>query len=62
MIIEILFINLFKLLKKNNLKVNISDEYADIPGIIEKNKLIKESDIIIIGVPFQIIKKFVFQR
>ena len=52
-----LSINLFKLLKKNNLKVNISDEYADIPGIIEKNKLIKESDIIIIGVPHSNYKK-----
>ncbi len=52
-----LSISLLKLLKKKKLKVKISDEYALLPGIIDKNKLINESDIIIVGVPHSNYKK-----
>ena len=52
-----LSISLLKLFKKKRLKVKISDEYALLPGIIDKNKLINESDIIIVGVPHSNYKK-----
>ncbi len=52
-----LSISLLKLLKKKKLKVKISDEYALLPGNIDKNKLINESDIIIVGVPHSNYKK-----
>ncbi len=52
-----LSINLFNLLRNKKLKVKISDEYALIPKSINKNKLVKDSDIIIIGVPHSNYKK-----
>tara|TARA_Y100000768_G_scaffold236298_1_gene178700 strand:- start:3825 stop:4352 length:528 start_codon:yes stop_codon:yes gene_type:complete len=52
-----LSIDLLKLLKKKNLNVNISDEFVTMPGIVDKKKLIEESDIIILGVPHKKYKK-----
>ena len=46
-----LSINLYKYLKRKNLKVNISDEFVKMEEIKDKNKLIKQSNIIILGVP-----------
>ena len=46
-----LSIDLYKFLKKNKLKVKISDEFAKMKELIDKKKLINESDIIILGVP-----------
>ena len=46
-----LSIELYNFLKKKGLEVNISDEYVKMKEIIDKNKLIKKSDIIILGVP-----------
>ncbi len=46
-----LAIELYKLLKRKKLKVNISDEYVKMKNIIDKKKLIKKSNILIIGAP-----------
>ena len=46
-----LAIELYKLLKRKKLKVNISDEYVKMKNIIDKKKLIKKSEILIIGAP-----------
>ncbi len=50
-------IDLWNFLKKRGLKVNISDEFVKMREIIDKNKLIKNSDIIIIGAPHSSYKK-----
>lgn len=52
-----LSVNLFKLLKKKNLKVSISDEFVDMPELINQKKLIQRSNIIILGVPHKKYKK-----
>ena len=52
-----LSIDLWNFLKKRGLKVNISDEFVKMREIIDKNKLIKNSDIIIIGAPHSSYKK-----
>ena len=52
-----LSIDLYNFLKKKGLKVNISDEYVKMDKIIDKNQLIKQSDIIILGVPHSSYKK-----
>ena len=52
-----LSIDLFKFLKKKKFKVKISDEFVKMNEIIDKKKLIKESDIIILGVPHSSYKK-----
>jgi len=52
-----LSIDLYNFLKKKGLKVNISDEYVKMDKIINKNQLIKQSDIIILGVPHSSYKK-----
>ncbi len=52
-----LSIDLYNFLKKKGLKVNISDEYVKMNKIINKNQLIKQSDIIILGVPHSSYKK-----
>jgi len=52
-----LSIDLYNFLKKKGLKVNISDEYVKMDKIIDKNQLIKKSDIIILGVPHSSYKK-----
>ncbi len=46
-----LAIKLYNLLKRKKLKVNISDEYVKMKNIIDKKKLIKKSEILIIGAP-----------
>ena len=46
-----LSINLYEFLKKKKLNVKISDEFVEMKQLINKKKLIKESDIIILGVP-----------
>jgi len=46
-----LAIELYNLLKRKKLKVNISDEYVKMKNIIDKKKLIKKSEILIIGAP-----------
>ena len=52
-----LSIDLYNFLKKKGLKVNISDEYVKMDEIIDKKELIKNSDIIILGVPHSSYKK-----
>jgi len=52
-----LSIDLLNFLSKKGLRVYISDPYVKMRGIIEKNKLIKSSDIIILGVPHSSYKK-----
>lgn len=52
-----LSIDLYNLLKKRGLKVNISDDYVKMDELIDKKKLIKNSDIIILGVPHSSYKK-----
>ena len=52
-----LSIDLYNFLRKKDLKVNISDEYVKMNKIIDKNQLIKKSDIIILGVPHSSYKK-----
>ena len=44
-------------MKRRRLKVNISDEFVKMKQIIDKNNLIKSSDIIILGVPHSSYKK-----
>ena len=46
-----LSIDLYKFLQNKGLKVNISDDFVKLKKIINKNKLIGISDIIILGVP-----------
>ncbi len=52
-----LSIELYKFLKKKGLKVNISDDYVKMQNLVDKKKLIKYSDIIILGVPHSSYKK-----
>ena len=52
-----LSIDLYKFLKRKKLKVKISDEIVKMDEIIDKKRLIKESDIIILGVPHSSYKK-----
>ena len=52
-----LSIDLYKFLKRKKLKVKISDEFVKMDEIIDKKRLIKESDIIILGVPHSSYKK-----
>ena len=52
-----LSIDLYKFLKRKKLKVKISDEFVKMNEIIDKKRLIKESDIIILGVPHSSYKK-----
>ena len=52
-----LSIDLYKFLIKRGLKTYISDEYVKMNEIIDRNKLIKKSDIIILGVPHSSYKK-----
>ncbi len=46
-----LSLDLYKLLKRKKLNVKISDDFVDMKEKIDKNKLIRECDIIILGVP-----------
>ena len=52
-----LSIDLYEFLKKKKFKVNISDEFVKMSEIIDKKRLIKECDIIILGVPHSSYKK-----
>ena len=52
-----LSIDLYNFLKKKGLKVNISDDYVTMNKIMNKKQLIKDSDIIILGVPHSSYKK-----
>lgn len=52
-----LSIDLYEFLKRKNLKVKISDDFVKMDEIIDKKRLIKESDIIILGVPHSSYKK-----
>ena len=52
-----LSIELYKFLKKKGLRVCISDEFVKMNDIIPKKKLIKNSDIIILGVPHSSYRK-----
>ncbi len=46
-----LSLDLYKLLKRKKLNVKISDDFVDMKEKIDKNRLIRECDIIILGVP-----------
>ena len=52
-----LSIELYNFLKKKGLKVDISDDYVKMKEIISTKKLIKKSDIIILGVPHSSYRK-----
>ena len=52
-----LSIELYKFLKKKRLNVKISDELANINYVIDTKKLVKDSDIIILGTPHYFYKK-----
>jgi len=52
-----LSIELFNFLKKKGLKVNISDDYVKMKEMISAKKLVKQSDIIILGVPHSSYRK-----
>jgi UDP-N-acetyl-D-mannosaminuronic acid dehydrogenase len=52
-----LSIELYNFLKKKGLKVNISDEFVKMEQLVNKRDLIKNSDIIILGVPHSSYKK-----
>jgi UDP-N-acetyl-D-mannosaminuronic acid dehydrogenase len=52
-----LSMDLYNFLKKKGHIVNISDDYVKIKQIIDKKKLIKNSDIIILGAPHSSYKK-----
>ena len=52
-----LSIDLYNFLIKKGLKVSISDDYYKADKIIDKKKLIMNSDIIILGVPHSSYKK-----
>ena len=52
-----LSIELYKFLKKKRLNVKISDELANINYVIDTKKLVKDSDIIILGTPHSFYKK-----
>ena len=43
--------------KKKGLKVNISDDYVKMKEMISAKKLVKQSDIIILGVPHSSYRK-----
>ncbi len=57
-----LSIELYKFLKKKGLRVCISDEFVKMNDIIPKKKLIKNSDIIILGVPHSSYRKIKISR
>tara|TARA_Y100001970_G_scaffold260899_1_gene343427 strand:- start:4867 stop:6036 length:1170 start_codon:yes stop_codon:yes gene_type:complete len=52
-----LSIELWKYLKRKKMKVYISDEFVKMKEVINKNNLIKKSDIVIIGAPHTVYKK-----
>ena len=52
-----LSIDLLNFLRSKSLKVNISDDYVKNKEIVDKIKLINESDIIILGVPHSSYRK-----
>jgi UDP-N-acetyl-D-mannosaminuronic acid dehydrogenase len=52
-----LAIKLLKYLKKKRIKTIYSDEYYNLKGSIDKNLLVKNSDIVIISTPHSIYKK-----
>ncbi len=52
-----LSLDLYYFLRKKKLKIGISDDYVNFKDLIEKKKLIKNSDIIILGTPHKIYKK-----
>ena len=52
-----LSIVLYEFLKKKGLDVNISDDFVKMKKTIDKKKLIKNSDIIILGVPHSSYRK-----
>jgi len=57
-----LALRLFEKLKKLKLNINFSDEYFKGMPNIEKNKLVKQSDILIIGAPHKVYKKIKFPK
>ena len=57
-----LSLKLIRLIKKNNLKVVFSDEYIKHPESVEKDKLIKLADIIIIATPHKSYNKIKFPK
>ena len=57
-----LSIKLIKILKRNKIKLIISDEYIKHPEGVKKEKLIKKSDIIIIATPHKAYKKIKFPK
>jgi UDP-N-acetyl-D-mannosaminuronic acid dehydrogenase len=57
-----LAIELYKLLKSKKLKVSISDEYVKMKNIIDKKKLIKKSEILIIGAPHKSYKNIYISK
>ncbi len=52
-----LSLDLYNYLKKKKLKIFMSDDFVDIKSKINKNMLIKNSDIIILGTPHKVYKK-----
>ena len=52
-----LAIKLLKYLKRKKIKVLYSDEFYNLKGSINKNQLVKQSDVIIISAPHSIYKK-----
>ena len=52
-----LSLDLYNYLKKKKLKIYMSDDFVDIKSKINKNMLIKNSDIIILGTPHKVYKK-----
>jgi len=52
-----LSIDLYNFLQKKNLNVQISDPFVNMQNIIDKKKLIKTSDIIILGAPHSSYKR-----
>ena len=51
-----LSLDLYNYLKKKKLKIYMSDDFVDIKSKINKNMLIKNSDIIILGTPHKVYK------
>ena len=52
-----LSLDLYNYLKKKKLKIFMSDDFVNIKSKINKNMLIKNSDIIILGTPHKVYKK-----
>ena len=57
-----LSIKLIKILKRNKVKLIISDEYIKHPQGVTKEKLMKLADIIIIATPHKAYKKMKFPK